>query len=129
MDASRIQVAYKFKAIAPKITSMGHSSHDAIFIHHTMFIGASDEAVDLLPSPGIGADWTRDLPMDEGRDSDQIYQFDGTSNAVVIPPNVLNHNLTDTFSVSFWMRHEPPLDHTNKHIKEHIICNADDHSK
>lgn len=27
------------------------------------------------------------------------------------------------------MKHEPPADHANKHIKEHILCNADDHKK
>ncbi|XP_054164903.1 calsyntenin-1-like isoform X2 [Oppia nitens] len=91
--------------------------------------GASAESVDLLPSPSTGAEWTRDLPTDDGRESDQIYEFDGATNAVVIPEATLNHNLTNKFTVSFWMKHEPPLDQNNKHIKEHIICNADDHKK
>ncbi len=94
-----------------------------------MKLGASAESVDLLPSPSTGAEWTRELPTDDGRESDQIYEFDGATNAVVIPEATLNHNLTNKFTISFWMKHEPPLDQTNKHIKEHIICNADDHSK
>ncbi|RWS31255.1 Calsyntenin-1-like protein, partial [Leptotrombidium deliense] len=91
--------------------------------------GASDESVDLLPSPGIGTEWTRDLPTDEGHESDQIYEFDGATNSVVIQESTLHHNLTDNFTIAFWMKHEPPADHNNKHIKEHIICNADDHKK
>lgn len=89
--------------------------------------GASSDSVDLLPSPGIGAEWTRTLPMDDGHDSDQIYEFDGATNAVVVPEVTLSHNLTDNFTVAFWMKHEPPQDLNNTHIKEHIICNADDH--
>ncbi|KAF8771411.1 Calsyntenin-1 like protein [Argiope bruennichi] len=89
--------------------------------------GASSDSVDLLPSPGIGAEWTRGLPTDDGHESDQIYEFDGTSNAVVIPESTLNHNLTDNFTVAFWMKHEPYPDHNDTHMKEHIICNADDH--
>lgn len=89
--------------------------------------GASSDSIDLLPSPGIGAEWTRGLPTDDGHESDQIYEFDGTSNAVVIPETTLNHNLTDNFTVAFWMKHEPYPDHNDTHMKEHIICNADDH--
>lgn len=91
--------------------------------------GANVASVDLLPSPGIGAEWTRYLPTDEGHESDKIFEFDGASVAAMIPETVLDHNLTNKFSISFWMKHEPPADHTNKHIKEHIICNADDHKK
>nr|XP_042905858.1 calsyntenin-1 [Parasteatoda tepidariorum] len=89
--------------------------------------GASSDSIDLLPSPGIGAEWTRSLPTDDGHESDQIYEFDGTSNAVVIPESTLSHNLTDNFTVAFWMKHEPYPDHNDTHMKEHIICNADDH--
>lgn len=92
-------------------------------------VGASTESVDLLPSPSTGADWTRDLRTDEGHESDQIYEFDGASNAAVVPESALNHNLSTRFTLSFWMKHEAPLDPANKHMKEHIICNADDHSK
>lgn len=92
------------------------------------YIGANTESVDLLPSASSGTEWIRDLPTDEGRESDQIYEFDGATNSVIVPEDVFDHNLTSKFSISFWMKHEPPLDQSNKHIKEHIICNADDHS-
>lgn len=90
--------------------------------------GANSESIDLLPSSSSGAEWIRELPTDEGREGDQIYEFDGASNSVIVPEEVFDHNLTSLFTVSFWMKHEPPLDQSNKHIKEHIICNADDHS-
>ncbi|XP_022239232.1 calsyntenin-1-like [Limulus polyphemus] len=90
--------------------------------------GASTESVDLLPTPELGASWTRNVPMDDGHESDQIYQFDGAT-SVVVPETVLNHNLTNNFTVAFWMKHEryPEPNHTSHHMKEHIICNADDH--
>lgn len=91
--------------------------------------GANVSSVDLLPSPGLGTEWTRDLPTDEGRESDQIFGFDGATNAAIVPPSVLDHNLTNILTISFWMKHEDPSDHANKHIKEHILCNADDHRK
>lgn len=104
---------------------IGRHSSSLLLLYIT---GASTESIDLLPSSNSGAEWIRDLPTDEGRESDQIYEFDGASNSVLVPEDVFDHNLTSKFSVSFWMKHEPPLDQSNKHIKEHIICNADDHS-
>lgn len=106
----------------------------------SLITGASTESVDLLPTPGSSSlDWTRDLPRDSGAESDQIYEFDGSTNAVVIPESTLSHNLSNKFTISFWMKHESPLtakgnegqgssDGNNKHLKEHILCNADDHS-
>ncbi|KAF7491891.1 Calsyntenin-1 [Sarcoptes scabiei] len=92
--------------------------------------GAQVESIDLLPTfSASGSEWIRDLPTDEGKESDQIYEFDGASNAVIVPETIFDHNLTNKFTISFWMKHEPPLDQSNKHIKEHIICNADDHKK
>lgn len=91
--------------------------------------GASSDSVDLLPSPGVGTEWTQGLPTDEGRESDQIYEFDGATNAVVIPESTVSHNLTNTFTVGFWMRHkEPPSTaHNASHLKEHVLCSSDDH--
>lgn len=103
-------------------------SHVGLFLRFR-YIGASSESVDLLPSPSTGAEWTRDLPTDDGQESDQVYEFDGATNAVVIPESTLSHNLTNKFTAAFWMKHDLPADHANKHLKEHIICNADDHSK
>lgn len=39
--------------------------------------GASPSAIDLLPSPGVGAEWTKPLISDEGHESDQMFEFDG----------------------------------------------------
>jgi len=86
------------------------------------------ESIDLLPSPGIGSEWTKSLPTDEGRESDQIFEFDGASSAVAIPPDVLDHNLASTFTIATWMKHKQHPDQ-DKHVKEHIVCSADDHSK
>lgn len=86
------------------------------------------DSVDLLPSPGIGSEWTKSLPTDEGRESDQIFEFDGTSSAVAIPSDVLDHSLASVFTIATWMKHKQHPDQ-DKHVKEHIICSADDHSK
>lgn len=90
--------------------------------------GASPDAVDLLPSPGLGAEWTKPLVSDEGHESDQMFEFDGTSTAVAVPAHVLDHNLASVFTIATWMRHgqHPGQD---RHVKEHILCSADDHSK
>ncbi|XP_022906089.1 calsyntenin-1 [Onthophagus taurus] len=88
--------------------------------------GASPSAIDLLPSPGLGAEWTKPLISDEGHESDQMFEFDGSSTAVTIPTTVLDHNVPSTFTIATWMRHSyhPNQD---KHVKEHILCSADDH--
>ncbi|XP_066260044.1 calsyntenin-1 isoform X1 [Euwallacea similis] len=89
--------------------------------------GASPSAIDLLPSPGAGAEWTKPLISDEGHESDQMFEFDGSSTAVSIPNSVLDHNLPPTFTIATWMRHG---EHNgqDKHTKEHILCSADDHN-
>lgn len=87
--------------------------------------GANSKAVDLLPPPGPGAEWTRDLPVDQGREADQVFVFDG-STGVVVPPEVMSHNLTRNFTIALWLKHEHHAGQ-DKHAKEHIICNADDH--
>lgn len=84
--------------------------------------------MDLLPSPGIGNEWTRELRTDEGRESDQIYEFDGSTTAVVVPEATLNHSLGSKFSISLWMKHEDQ-GKKKKHGKEAILCSSDDHSK
>ncbi|XP_064460954.1 calsyntenin-1-like [Ornithodoros turicata] len=89
--------------------------------------GASSDSVDLLPSPGVGAEWTQGLHTDEGRESDQVYEFDGATNAVVIPESTVSHNLTDSFTLAFWMRHKAPTGQNATHMKEHVLCSSDDH--
>ena len=36
------------------------------------------------------------------------------------------HNLTQNFTLSYWMKHEHHPGQS-KHVKEHLLCNADDH--
>lgn len=86
------------------------------------------ESIDLLPSPGLGSEWTKSLPTDEGRESDQIFEFDGVSTAVTIPPEVIHHGLPPTFTIATWMKHKDTPDQ-DRHVKEHVICSADNHSK
>lgn len=88
--------------------------------------GASSSSIELLPAPGAGKDWTAGLHSDEGHEGDLIYEFEGDSSGAVIPESILNHNLSSTFTISTWLKHKS---HPNadKHTKEHILCNADDH--
>lgn len=88
--------------------------------------GASPNAIDLLPSPGLGAEWTKPLISDEGHESDQMFEFDGSSVAVSVPNSVLDHNLPPTFTFATWMRHGAHAGQ-DKHAKEHLLCSADDH--
>ena len=57
----------------------------------------------------------------------QVYVFDG-STGVVVPPKSLTHNLTRNFTVALWLKHALQTGQ-DKHVKEHILCNADDHRK
>lgn len=88
--------------------------------------GASKNSIDLLPSPGVGTEWTKSLPTDEGRESDEIFEFDGANTAVAIPNDVLDHNLSSVFTVSAWLKHKH-IPTQEKHVKEHVLCSADDH--
>lgn len=92
------------------------------------YLGASKNSIDLLPSPGVGTEWTKSLPTDEGRESDEIFEFDGANTAVAIPNDVLDHNLSSVFTVSAWLKHKH-IPTQEKHVKEHVVCSADDHSK
>ncbi|PSN32451.1 Calsyntenin-1 [Blattella germanica] len=60
-------------------------------------------------------EWTKSLPTDEGRESDQIFEFDGASSAVAIPSDVLDHNLASTFTIATWMKHKQHPDQ-DKHV-------------
>lgn len=88
--------------------------------------GASSQSVDLLPSPGIGTEWTKALKTIEGHEPDEIFEFDGATTSAIVPESLLAHGLAGTFSISTWMRH---ADHPgqDKHAKEHVLCLADDH--
>lgn len=59
------------------------------------------------------------LPTDNGHDSDQVFEFNGTQ-AVRIPDGVVTVNLKEPFMISVWMRHGPGTKE-----KETILCNSD----
>ncbi|XP_045063049.1 calsyntenin-1 isoform X2 [Coregonus clupeaformis] len=81
--------------------------------------GASAGAVELLPAPSSSANWTVGLPTDNGHDSDQVFEFNGTQ-AIKVPEGVVSTNLKEPFTVSVWMRHGP-----GAREKETILCNSD----
>uniref|UniRef100_A0A8B9PFZ8 Calsyntenin 1 n=1 Tax=Apteryx owenii TaxID=8824 RepID=A0A8B9PFZ8_APTOW len=81
--------------------------------------GASSGTAELLPPPSSAANWTVGLPTDNGHDSDQIFEFNGTQ-AVKIPDGVVTVNLKEPFMISVWMRHGPGTKE-----KETILCNSD----
>ncbi|CAG2212955.1 CLSTN1 [Mytilus edulis] len=89
--------------------------------------GASGESIDLLPSPGVGTGWTKNLPTDDGKESDQIFYFDGKTNAVEVPKASFNHTLHKHFTISTWMKHtfSEDTEAKKKAQKEHILCNSD----
>lgn len=84
--------------------------------------------IDLLPKD---TEWTKELVYDEGGSSsaDTVFHFDGMTGAT-IPLALLRHHDFSlhpfTIVTQFRHRSQPKID---KHIKEHIICSADDHSK
>lgn len=91
-----------------------------MFFHLSIFIlGASSGTAELLPPPSSAANWTIGLPTDNGHDSDQVFEFNGTQ-AVKIPDGVVTVNLKEPFMISVWMRHAPGTKE-----KETILCNSD----
>lgn len=84
-----------------------------------LYSGASSGTVELLPSPSSAANWTAGLPTDNGHDSDQVFEFNGT-HAVKVPDGVVSTSLKEPFTISVWMRHGP-----GGREKETILCNSD----
>ncbi|XP_063173669.1 calsyntenin-1 isoform X4 [Candoia aspera] len=81
--------------------------------------GASSDTAELLPSPSNAANWTLSLPTDNGHDSDQVFEFNGTQ-AVKVPDSVVTISMKEPFVISVWMRHGP-----GAREKETILCNSD----
>lgn len=81
--------------------------------------GASSGTVELLPGPSSSANWTVGLPTDNGHDSDQVFEFNGTQ-AIKVPDGLVSTSLKEPFTISVWMRHGP-----GAHEKETILCNSD----
>ena len=68
------------------------------------------------------------MPTDDGHDGDQIYGFDGRTNAVVVPEGHADHMLKKHFTISTWMKHTFPMNVESHHKngnKEHILCMSD----
>lgn len=82
-------------------------------------LGASSGTVELLPAPSSSTNWTVGLPTDNGHDSDQVFEFNGTQ-AIKVPDGTVSTNLREPFTISVWMRHGP-----GAHEKETILCNSD----
>lgn len=89
---------------------------------------ANSRAVDLLPPPGPGAEWTKDLPIDQSRDADQVFLFDGSTGVKIPEATGVTRNVGHNFTVSLWLKHEHDPSQ-EKHVKEHIVCTADEHRK
>ena len=57
---------------------------------------------------------------------DQVFAFDGESNALEVPESVFNHMLHEHFTISAWLRHGPSsVPKHSKAPKEHILCMSD----
>ncbi|CAI9560738.1 unnamed protein product [Staurois parvus] len=81
--------------------------------------GATANTAELLPPPSSATNWTVGLSTDNGHDSDQVFEFNGTQ-AVKVPDGVVTTDLKDPFVISVWMRHGP-----GGREKETILCNSD----
>lgn len=105
-----------------KILKIFFSFHSQAYYSAFYFPGASADSIELL------APNTKGVSTDDGHESDQIFEFDGVSSAVSVSNEVLNHGLAPIFTIATWLKHK---NHPNqdKHVKEHILCSADDHSK
>ncbi|XP_045155140.1 calsyntenin-1 [Echinops telfairi] len=80
---------------------------------------AAPGPAELLPSPSSALNWTAGLPTDNGHDSDQVFEFNGTQ-AVRIPDGIVAVHPREPFTISVWMRHGP-----FSRTKETILCSSD----
>lgn len=93
--------------------------------------GAAPGEVDLLPMPGPNANWTAGLSVHYSQDSSLIYWFNGTQ-AVQVPLGGTaglgagpQDNLSDHFTLSFWMKHgATPNKKDGKKEEETIVCST-----
>ena len=45
------------------------------------------------------------MQVDEGKEAGPVYEFDG-SQGVVVPEQLLDHDLGSQFTIATWMRHQ-----------------------
>ncbi|XP_047379249.1 calsyntenin-1 isoform X3 [Sciurus carolinensis] len=81
--------------------------------------GAAAGTAELLPAPSSSMNWTMGLPTDNGHDSDQVFEFNGTQ-AVRVPDGLVSLSPREPFTISVWMRHGP-----FGRRKETILCSSD----
>ncbi|XP_054997383.1 LOW QUALITY PROTEIN: calsyntenin-3 [Sorex araneus] len=86
--------------------------------------GAAPGEVDLLPMPGPNANWTAGLSVHYSQDSSLIYWFNGTQ-AVQVPLGGAgpHDNLSDHFTLSFWMKHGVTPGKGKKE-EETVVCHT-----
>jgi len=67
------------------------------------------------------------LPTDDGQESDQIFAFDGKTTAIDVPSSTLQFGLSESFTLSTWMKHghNEDIDFAKFGRKEHILCSSD----
>lgn len=82
--------------------------------------GASNMAVDLLTESASEL-----AVSDETSEAGTVYRFDG-SRGVLVPQQVMEHDLGAEFTISTWLRHGKKK---GKQTKEEIMCVSDDHRK
>lgn len=91
--------------------------------------GASERAIDLLPDPKKpGNEWAHNMIRDMGQSADSSMILLTGKNGYDVPADLLPAFPGKKFTISTWMRHRR-RDDGDIHKKEHIICEADDHSK
>ncbi|KAK0394988.1 hypothetical protein QR680_001047 [Steinernema hermaphroditum] len=96
------------------------------------------ETVNLLPRPDIAAssssESTSSLEDDADDDeeaensvekTDEKYLFDGKSNAVIVPSNVVKGLVPERFSLTFAMKHAKGSK-AEQSAKQNILCESDD---
>ena len=62
------------------------------------------------------------MQVDEGKEAGPVYEFDG-SQGVVVPEQLLDHDLGSQFTIATWMKHGPSPGLRAE--KETLLCNSD----
>ncbi|EMP41536.1 Calsyntenin-1, partial [Chelonia mydas] len=96
--------------------------------------GVSSGTAELLPPPSSTANWTIGLPTDNGHDSDQVFEFNGTQ-AVKIPDGDMNRHHYSLYvhncRLVFLFRQDPSEGKTYKpaefHWKLNQVCDKEWH--
>ncbi|XP_069774273.1 calsyntenin-3-like isoform X2 [Narcine bancroftii] len=85
--------------------------------------GASEDEVVLLPAVSSLSNWTQGLATFPSQDTSQIYWFNG-SQAVDIPLEILPLALSESLTLSFWMKNNPLEKSPGASNEETVICHT-----